>query len=319
MLDADAASLLALARSKNLPSYDAMPPLAARAFYRSQCLAGQPSAPAVASVLDSTLPGPGGLIPIRCYRPLASNPAQALPALIFFHGGGFTIGDLDTHDTLCRQLCNQAGIAVIAVDYRLGPEHRFPAAHDDACAAVRWLATHARALHIDPKKIAVGGDSAGANLAASTALRLRDAGGPSLAYQLLIYPGTDFRCVSESHRRNGRDYLLTGQLIDYFCACYLNADEERSDWRLSPALAKDFSGLPPALMLTAGYDPLVDEGFEYAENLRRAGVATEYVCFSGQIHGFITMGRMIRQADEAVTLCAEHLRRAIGLPPSPMA
>lgn len=313
MLDADAARLLELVANKNVPSYDAMAPLAARAFFRSQCFASQPLAPQVASVKEFAIPGPGADITIRGYRPLGFDADCVLPALVFFHGGGFTLGDLDTHDTLCRELCNQSACAVFAVDYRMGPEHKFPAAHDDALAAVRWIGEHAEQLRIDPRRLAVGGDSAGANLAASTSIQVRDAGGPALAFQLLIYPGTDFRCVAPSHERNGKHYMLTKSLIDYFCSCYLHSDAERSDPRLSPALARDFSRLPPALLLTAGYDPLVDEGREYAEALRAAGVDAEDVCFSGQMHGFITMGRFIAQANEAVALCAERLRQMKAL------
>ncbi len=307
MLDADAKQVLDLIAGKNLPSYDLLPPLVVRALYKSGTYPVQPQAPMVGEVRDFTLPGPAGEIAIRWYRPLGAMAQQTLPALVFFHGGGFTLGDLDTHDTLCRELCNQAQLAVFAVDYRLGPEHKFPAAHEDAFAALQWIGSHAGQLLIDPAKLAVGGDSAGGNLAAACALMARDRGSPRLAYQLLIYPGTDFRCVAPSHERNGKGYLLTSKLIDYFCDCYLRSDADRLDWRLSPALATDFSRLPPALVLTAGYDPLVDEGKEYADRLRTAGNQVEYVCFTGQLHGFITMGRLIAEANEAVALCARRL------------
>lgn len=308
MLDADARKLLDLLASKHLPPYEAMPPVAARAFFKAGAFSSQPAPPQLGLVENLLADGAAGPIPLRHYRPLQAPAGKILPALVFFHGGGYTLGDIDTHDTLCRQLCDQAGIAVVSVDYRLGPEHKFPAAHVDCYAALQWVVAQARALGIDPARIAVGGDSAGGNIAAACTLMARDAGGPPLAFQLLIYPATDFRCIAPSHKRNGEGYLLTSTLIDYFCACYLTSEADRLDWRLSPLLAASHAGLPPALVLTAGYDPLVDEGREYAEQLRAAGGQVEYVCFEGQLHGFITMGRFIAQANEAVTLCASRLR-----------
>lgn len=308
MLDADARKLLDLIASRNLPSYDTMPPLAARASFRAGSFASQPLPPQLGLVEDFTIPGPAGELPVRRYRPANTGEREALAALVFFHGGGFTVGDIDTHDTLCRQLCDQGRVTVLSVDYRLGPEHKFPAAHADCFAALQWIAANAGALGIDPDCLAVGGDSAGGNLAASCALMARDAGGPRLAYQLLIYPATDFRCIAQSHLHNGEGYLLTSRLIDFFCSNFLDSEADRLDWRLSPALAASHAGLPPALVLTAGYDPLVDEGREYAEQLRAAGNAVEYVCFEGQFHGFITMGRVVGQANEAVALCASRLR-----------
>jgi len=308
MLDADARKLLELIASKNLPSYDTMPPSVARAMFKAGCFTSQPASPQLGLIEDLTAPGPAGALPMRHYRPRQAHHGQPLPALIFFHGGGFTLGDLDTHDILCRQLCDQAGIAVLSVDYRLGPEHKFPAMHVDCYAALQWVAAEAAALGIDAARIAVGGDSAGGNLAAACALMARDAGGPALAYQLLIYPATDFRCIAPSHRRNGEGYLLTSRLISYFCACFLSSDADRLDWRISPVLAASHANLPPALVLTAGYDPLVDEGREYAAQLRAAGNQAEHVCFDGQLHGFITMGRVIAEANDAVALCARRLR-----------
>jgi acetyl esterase len=246
------------------------------------------------------------------YRPQGSNAAQILPVLVFMHGGGWTIGDLDTHDVACREICNRAFCAVVAVDYRLAPEHPFPAAVEDTVAAVRWVAGHASHLALDPKRIAVGGDSAGGNLAAVAALILRDAGGPALALQLLIYPATDFRCNTPSHAQNGSGYLLTREAIDYFSNSYLGAAGQGNDWRASPALAPSFRGLPPAFVLTAGYDPLRDEGAQYAQLLRDAGVAVEYVCFERQIHGFITMSKLIDDASAAFDRSAGALKRAFA-------
>lgn len=310
MLDPAVKLLLDLITTHKLPSYHEMPVIEARATYRQRLSQTQAEPPRVEMVEQHMVPGLGGDIMLRSYRPDGSAPQQVLPALIFYHGGGHTIGDLDTHDTLCRQLCNGSGYAVFSVDYRLGPEHKFPAAVDDSWAALQWVAAHCAELAIDPTRLAVGGDSAGANLAAVMTLMARDQGGPAIAYQLLIYPATDFRFATPSHQNNGQGYLLTREVIDYFTDKYLLPDTDRLDWRLSPALAADFSGLPPALVLTAGYDPLLDDGREYADKLQAAGNQVDYVCFPGQIHGFITMGLAIPQAYEAVALCVAKLKAA---------
>lgn len=308
MLDPHVKRLLDFLATRNLPSFHTLPPVESRAFYKERRFATQPEPQPVAAVADITVPGPAGTIPVRSYRPQGASVDTVLPALVYYHGGGHTIGDLDTHDTLCRELCNRSGYAVFSVDYRLGPEHKFPAAVDDSFAALQWIASHAGKLAIDPGKIAVGGDSAGGNLAAVTSLMARDQGGPAIAFQLLIYPATDLRFLSPSHKANGQGYLLTTEVIEYFTACYLNNDTDRLDWRASPALAGDHRGLPPALVLTAGFDPLLDEGRDYAELLRAAGNRVEYIDYPGQIHGFITMGKVIGQANEAVALCADRLK-----------
>jgi len=252
-----------------------------------------------------------GEVPLRLVRPAGTQAAQVLPVLVYFHGGGWTIGDLDTHDVLCRQLAQAAGAAVVSVDYRLGPEHRFPAAVDDCVAATRWVREQAAALGVDASRLAVGGDSAGGNLAAVVCLALREAGEPLPAFQLLIYPATDMRAVAPSHESNGRGYLLTRDSIAYYTGHYLGEDVAlRSDWRASPLLASDHRGLPPALVLTAGFDPLRDEGLQYANALSAAGVPAQYLCFERQIHGFITMGRVLDEANLAVQVCAAALRRA---------
>lgn len=308
MLDSAAKLLLDAIASRNIPSFHTLPPAEARAMYRERRFFTQPDPQPVAAVVDFTVPTDAANIVVRAYRPLGSAPDQILPALVYYHGGGHTIGDLDTHDALCRELCNLSAYAVFSVDYRLGPEHRFPAAVDDSFAALQWIAGHATNLAIKPEHIAVGGDSAGGNLAAVMALMARDLGGPALAFQLLIYPVTDFRFQTASHDLRGQGYLLTRDVIDYFTDNYLPTAEHRLDWRVSPALAEDVSRLPPALVLTAGYDPLCDEGEDYAKLLQASGNEVEYVCYAGQIHGFITMGRVIAQAREAVALCAERLK-----------
>jgi acetyl esterase len=310
MLHPQAKALLALIEQAGLPPTHTLSPGDARHYYRERRSYTQPAPCDVASVSELQADGPAGPIPIRLFRPLGSEADAALPLLVYFHGGGWVIGDLDTHDTLCRELANGAGCAVASVDYRLGPEHRFPAAVDDCIAATRWLRRHARALLLDATRVAVGGDSAGGNLAAVVAIAARDAGDPPIAFQLLIYPATDMRRGAPSHTTNGQGYLLTSDTIAYFCAHYMGQASE-SDWRASPLLRDDLSGLPPALLLTAGYDPLRDEGLAYAQRLSEAGNRCTQICFERQIHGFITMGRVIDEANDAVAICALQLRAAL--------
>jgi acetyl esterase len=288
---------------KGVPPTHTLTPAQARQFYLDRRGFTQPEPPAMHEVQDLK----AGSIPLRLYRPLDA----VLPVLVYFHGGGWTIGDIDTHDVLCRQLAQASGCAVVSVDYRLGPEHRFPAAVDDCVEATRWVQSHATALKVDAARLAVGGDSAGGNLAAVVCLALREAQAPLPAFQLLIYPATDMRAVAPSHQTNGQGYLLTRDAIAYYRGHYIAHEAEWSDWRASPLLAASHAGLPPALVLTAGYDPLRDEGLQYADALSAAGVATQYVCFERQIHGFITMARVLDEAHTAVALCAAAVRRAL--------
>ncbi|RZL97720.1 MAG: alpha/beta hydrolase [Variovorax sp.] len=313
MLHPQARALLDLIEERGLPATHTLTPAEARSVYRDRRRFTQPDAPEVDEVRERQADGPHGAIALRFYRPLGSG-AAVLPVLVYFHGGGWTIGDLDTHDTLCRELANGSGCAVVAVDYRMGPEHRFPAAIDDALAATRWVRREAATLGVDADRLAVGGDSAGGNLAAVVALAARDAGDPPIAFQLLIYPATDMRRGHPSHVRNGRGYLLTRESIAYYHDHYIDDPRHDLDWRASPLLASDFAGLPPALVITAGHDPLVDEGADYARRLSEAGNRVSYVCFERQIHGFITMGRVLDEAHTAVALCAVELRRALTAP-----
>lgn len=310
MLHPQAQALLRLMEEKGVPPTHTLAPAQARAYYRDRRTFTQPDAPE-AIVRDLEARGPAGPIPLRSYRPANAGDA-VLPVLVYFHGGGWVIGDLDTHDVLCRQLSNMARCAVIAVDYRLAPEHRFPAAVDDSLAATRWVHANASALKIDAKRIAVGGDSAGGNLAAVVALAARDAGDLPLAFQLLIYPATDQRRGAPSHTANGQGYLLTRESMDYYHDHYLPDPAQDLDWRASPLLHADHARLPPALVLTAGYDPLRDEGAQYADKLSAAGSAATLVCFERQVHGFILMGRVLDEADAAVQLCAAQLTQAFA-------
>ena len=312
MLHPQARALLKLIEEKGLPPTHTLTPAEARRWYRERRFVTQPQPPEVALVQELHAAGPAGAIALRLYRPLGSALEQLLPVLVFFHGGGWVIGDLDSHDTLCRELANGSGCAVVAVDYRMGPEHRFPGAVDDALAAARWIHAHAASLQLDANRLAVGGDSAGGNLAAVVAIAARDAGDLPIAFQLLIYPATDMRRGAASHTSNGEGYLLTRDTITYFHDHYIDDARHDLDWRASPLLHTDLSRLPAAFVLTAGYDPLRDEGLQYAQALTEAGSKAALVCFERQIHGFITMGKVLDEANTAVALCASQLRQALN-------
>jgi acetyl esterase len=301
------AQLLERVARSPLPPYHTVPAHVARRLYRDTRSVLAPVPPEVS---EARLMVVANAIALRAYRPAGVARHEVLPALVYFHGGGWTIGDLDTHDVLCRQLSNGARCAVFSVDYRLAPEHPFPAAVEDSIAAARWVASEARALRIDPERIAVGGDSAGGNLAAVVALEARDAGGPALACQLLIYPATDQRCGFASHERNGDGFLLTRQSIEYFRGHYLPRKDDWLDWRASPLLAKSLAGLPPAYVVTAGFDPLVDEGRAYAERLATEGNEIAYREYPDMVHGFILFGGVLDTANAAVAECCTRLRAA---------
>ncbi|RYF34271.1 MAG: alpha/beta hydrolase [Comamonadaceae bacterium] len=307
MLHPQARALIDLMAERGVPPTHTLSPTDARNFYRERRTFTQPDAPQVAEVRDVM----AGSIPLRLYRPAGSTGGAALPVLVYYHGGGWVIGDLDTHDVLCRQLANASGCAVVAVDYRMGPEHRFPAAVDDVLAATRWVRANAASLGVDADRLAVGGDSAGGNLAAVVAIAARDAGDLPIAFQLLVYPATDMRRGHASHVTNGDGYVLTRDTIAYFHDHYIADPAHDLDWRASPLLHDDLKGLPPSLLITAGYDPLRDEGLDYARALTAAGNRVSYVCFERQIHGFITMGRVLDEANTAVALCAVELGRAL--------
>lgn len=308
MLDPQAKALIDLVVEKGIPPVHTTAPVQARIFYAERRFFSQPDAPEVSQALDIEIPGPAGAVTVRHYRPLGFAPTAVLPALVYYHGGGHVIGSLETHDVLCRTLSNLAHCAVFSVDYRLAPEHIFPAAADDCVAATKWVHDHAATLKIDPARIAVGGDSAGGQLAAVVALTLKQDNAFKPVLQLLLYPVTDASCERDSMRTNGQGYLLTRDSMDYFYGHYMPETSMRQDWRASPMLAKDHSGLPPAFVITAGYDPLRDEGYAYADKLSAAGVPTQYMCFERQIHGFAPMGRILDEANTAVKLCAQALR-----------
>jgi len=261
--------------------------------------------PEIARVEPLTLTGS---IPARLYAASTDTP---LPILVWYHGGGFVIGDLDTADRTCRTLAAKTGALVISVDYRLAPEHPFPAGPDDCVAALRWVIDNAGSLGGDPSRVAIGGDSAGGNLSAVTAIQARDEGIP-LRFQLLVYPVTDCTMTSSSYRENAEGYLLTADSMDWFIDHYLSGNADAKDPRVSPLYADDLRGLAPALVITAEFDPLRDEGEAYAERLKEAGNDVTATRFDGQIHGFFAMGAVIPAANEAVALAAEHVKNALS-------
>jgi acetyl esterase len=312
MLHPQARFLLDLMVERGVPPTHTLSPAEARSFYRDRRAVTQPEPPPIAELRDVQAQGPHGPIPLRLYHPQPAAERKAPPSvLVYFHGGGWVIGDLDTHDTLCRQLATGAGCAVVAVDYRMGPEHRFPAAVDDCLFAARWVRDHAAELGVDASRLAVGGDSAGGNLAAVVAIAARDAGDLPIRFQLLIYPATDQRRGWPSHTSNGQGYMLTAETMTYFHDHYIADPAQDLDWRASPLLHADLSRLPPALVLTAGYDPLRDEALQYSHKLTLAGNRATHINFERQIHGFITMGKVIDEANTAVAICAAELRRAL--------
>lgn len=297
-LDRSAATALELIKASGRPPADQLSPAEARLGYLEARAALSPEPPPLAEVRNLSAQGRDGAIPLRLYRD--GTDAAPRACLVYYHGGGWVIGDLDTHDVVCRSIARRSGAVVIAVDYRLGPEHKFPAAVNDAIDATAWISANAAALGIDPSRLAVGGDSAGGNLAAAVAIDARETGTPAIALQALVYPSTDMLGNTESHEAFGENYMLTRSMMTYFRGHYLRTDDDKSDWRASPMRAARHDGLPPALVITAGFDPLRDEGEAYARRLAEAGVPVTLRRFPGQIHGFLTMGRMIPEAGDAI-------------------
>jgi acetyl esterase len=270
-------------------------------------MSSQEPGPELAKVEDREIEGPAGPIPIRIYTPEGKTPK---PAIVFFHGGGFVVGDLESHDATCRELASGIDCVVVAVDYRLAPEAKFPAAPEDCYSATLWVSREAGSLGIDATRIAVAGDSAGGNLAAVVALMCRDRSGPSLAHQLLVYPVTDNCFDTPSYKANGSGYFLTENTMRWFWHHYLEKESDGDDFLASPLRATDLSGLPPATVLTAEYDPLRDEGRAYAARLEDAGVPTIYTDYPGVFHGFFGMAGMIPRARQAVDESCALLRSA---------
>jgi acetyl esterase len=289
-LDEDSAKLLAWRREINAPFFQDLTPVEARAAMTAARVAANVAPPAVKEVRDHSIGAPGRAIAARRYAPDSTAHDKPGPALIFFHGGGWVIGDIDTHDGTCRILSRRTGALVVSVDYRLAPEHRFPAALDDCEAATVWVAEQAGAWGADPDRLGVAGDSAGGNLAGAVAQRLQRRGGPALKAQALVYPATDFTTIRPSQVSNGEGYLLTADAMAWFSAQYLG-QQDGADPDASPLLGS-LAGLPPAVVATAQFDPLHDEGTAYAEALRQAGVEVHLLDFPGLVHGFLGLGAL---------------------------
>ncbi len=302
MLDQEARDLLDLmdaATKGGRPKLETLPHVVGRHAVDKMSADGEAEPPEVAEVADGGFTGPASEIRFRRYRPMGAKPGL-LPTLVYYHGGGFVIGNIETHDSTCRRLANKSSCQVISIDYRLAPEHPFPASTDDGVAAFRHIRDNAGSFGADAARIAVGGDSAGGAIAAVVCQTCRDAGEDGPAFQMLIYPATDSSKESGSRKEFAEGYFLTKQLMEWFWEAYVpEEDTDLSDIRLSPLLAKDFKGLPPAFVLTAGYDPLRDEGRAYADRLIDAGVKTTYVNYPGTIHGFFSMTRFLKQGLKA--------------------
>ena len=309
ILDPDAAFVFKAFQEAGRPAYETLSPDEAREYYRQARFVSNPEPPELKSVAPLAIPAAHGSIPARIYTPNKLRQTDGLaPCLVFFHGGGWVIGDLDTHDVVCRKLADEGRLIVISIDYRRAPEHKFPAAVDDAIAATAWIATQAKEFGIDASRLVVGGDSAGGNLATVVAIAARDGNGPAISGQVLIYPATDFTMAQPSHSEPETSILLTHSVVRWFRDHYLNGTADVHDWRASPALAGTLVGLPPAYVLTAGADPLRDEGDEYAGRLTQAGVAVTHRTFPGQFHGFFTMGKLLQQANVAASEIGAWLR-----------
>lgn len=299
-----------LDRAAHLPGTHTLSVAEARARYDALVKALPPAAP-VAGVAERSIAGPGGPLTLRIYTPPGTGP---FPMVVFFHGSGFVLCSLDTHDGICRNLCGGAGVLVVSVDYRLAPEHRFPAAPEDCLFATRWAAAHAAELGADPARIAVAGDSAGGNLAAVLSLMARDGALPTVAHQALFYPVTDIAGESPSYGLTRASLPLTAHTMRYFIGHYAPQSGDRLDWRASPLRAPSVEGVAPALVLTVGHDPLRDEGQAYARRLDEAGVRVCAVHLNDQVHGLFGLGRLLPAADRILDAMASHigseLRRA---------
>jgi acetyl esterase len=300
------------AAARSGSAFDTNEPRLARLGYDAGTLIYRHDAPALDSVANLVFAGPADNVKVRIYRPRGVSAPAPAPVLVYIHGGGWVVGNLDSHDHLCRYLAARSGVVVVAVDYRLAPEHKFPAAYEDCLAATRWVAASANELGIDAKRIAVGGDSAGGSLAAATALAVRDEAWPMLRLQLLFYPSTDFTADTASMRDNATGYLLTRAAMEQFIDWYLPSRIARTDPRTSPQLAIDHSGVAPAYIVSAEFDPLRDEAHIYADTLEHAGVAVERKCYEGMVHGFMRMGGRVDRALVALDDAAAALRRALG-------
>jgi len=291
-----------------MPALGTLPVAETREAFKGVAAFGGPPE-SLARVEERSIPGPGGKILLRIYTPEGRG---ALPVVVYFHGGGWVIGTFETHDGVCRHLAKQSQAVVVSVDYRLAPEHKFPAAAEDCYAATCWVADNAAALGADAKRLVVGGDSAGGNLAAVVSLLARDRGKPKIAFQMLIYPVTNHAYDTPSYRDNADGYLLTRDAMVWFWNHYLSGESDGANPYASPLRAASLAGLPPAMVVTAELDPLRDEGEAYAEKLRQAGVPVKLKRYDGLIHGFFSMTGVFEQAKQAVADAAAEIRALKG-------
>ncbi len=276
--------------------------------------AGNPFEPKprdLAGIEDTLIPGPGGDLPIRIYRPKTYSSDQ-LPAMVYFHGGGFVVGSIKSHDTIAQNFSAEAECIVISVEYRLAPEIKYPEPLEDALASFRWVAFNAESLGIDPERIAIGGDSAGANLATVTCMRCRDENESQPIFQLLIYPATDLSRNTSSFKEFANGYFLTADGMRWFEGHYLEDESQAKESYASPLRAKKHDNMPPALIITAGFDPLRDEGKAYADKLKAAGVNVTHTCYTDMVHGFLSMGGGLPQGIEAIKECGRYLKKAFS-------
>lgn len=307
--DPQVQALLETMEQADLPPVHALTPEKAREQFEQ--LSTLESVDDIDSTQSITIEGPGGDLPLRLYRPNTDR-EQPLPVLVYLHGGGFVIGNIDTHDNVCRALANRASCLVVSVEYRLAPEDPFPAALEDAYAALEWVDEFIDTVGGDPERIALGGDSAGGNLTAGVTLLSADRDGPDIAHQLLVYPAVNIGTVNQmdSYETNGEGYFLDAAAMEWFGEMYIQDEIHTRNEYASPLLARDLSGLPPATVVTAGFDPLRDEGIEYADHLDSAGVAVEHHHYESMIHGFVSMLGVVSQADDAIDTLVDRLETA---------
>ena len=308
----DALRILSAMRELGRPLMETLDPETARAQMRAMRAALKQQQPPMASVEDRAAVGPHGAIPVRVYRPHAVAEDRTAPVVMFFHGGGWVVGDLETHDGFCRHLANAAEAVVVAVDYRLAPEHKFPAAADDCIAATQWVAARAAELGVDAGRLAVAGDSAGGNLATVVALACA-ASGPKIVAQILVYPAVDMRLASPSFTRVGTGFTLTGPAMDWFRDHYLDGAHQIEDWRASPIVSADLGKTPRAYVTVATLDPLHDEGEAYAKALEAAGVPVTFHRAKGHMHGFIGLHGIASVADEVTREIGAFLKGSWGI------
>ncbi len=314
MLDPKAREFLDYVAALNRPPIESIPLPDARALFEETFtrLGGEPVA--VGSVRDVEAPGPRGPIPIRLYTPEGAH--EPRPLFVFYHGGGWVCGSRDSYDAVCRLLTRESGCALASVDYRLAPEHPAPQPFEDCYAATAWLAAHGAEFGVDPSRLAVGGDSAGGGLAANVALKARDAGGPRIAFQMLVYPGVEHDTVSASYRAYKDGHFLTGERIAFYGNCHVPRPEMMEIPYVLAARAATLRGLPPATIILAECDPLHDQGVAYAERLRTDGVAVDLKVFPGMIHAFFSFIALFEQGREAVAYAGKAVGKALGAQPA---